>query len=98
MKLTLSRKTEGGLLNDGGCSNLWDTRELNDVGVTRCVASPIYVTSREFKSVAETFLGIKNGGNFLSRGYIPDVLVVSAVLTMKIGPTVMHLFHEVHLV
>ena len=46
----------------------------------------------------DTFLELGNGEKFLSRGYVPDVPVVTAGLTVKIGLTVTNLLHEVDLV
>ena len=39
-----------------------------------------------------------NGEEILSRGYVPDVLVLIVGLTVKIGLTVTHLLHEVDFV
>ena len=44
------------------------------------------------------FLELGNGEKILSRGYIPDVPVVIAGLTAKIGLTVTNLLHDVDLV
>ena len=38
------------------------------------------------------------GEKYLSRGYVPNVPVVTAGLTVKVGLTVTHLLHEVDLV
>ena len=40
----------------------------------------------------------ENGEKYLSRGYVPEVPVVTAGLTVKIGLTVTNLLHEVDLV
>ena len=45
----------------------------------------------------DIFLELGNGAKFLSRGYVPDVPVVTTSLTMKIGLTFTHLLHEVDL-
>ena len=39
-----------------------------------------------------------NGQKFLSRGLVPDVPIVTAGLTMRVGLTVTSLLHEVELV
>ena len=46
----------------------------------------------------DTFLELGNGQNFLSRGLVPEVPIVTAGLTVKIGLTVTTLLHEVDLV
>ena len=43
----------------------------------------------------DVFLELGNGEKFLSRGYVPDVLLVTAGLTVKIGLTATNLLHEV---
>ena len=45
----------------------------------------------------DVFLELGNGEKFLSRGFIPDVPIVTAGLTVKIGLTVTNLLHEVDL-
>ena len=45
-----------------------------------------------------TFLELGNGQKYLSRGYVPDVPIVTAGLTLKVGLTVTNLFHKVDLV
>ena len=72
---------------------------LIDSGATRCFVTPAYVTAMGLKEQPrDTFLELGNGEKFLSRGYVPDVPVVTAGLTVKIGPTVTNLLHEVDLV
>ena len=44
------------------------------------------------------FLELGNGDKILSRGYIPDVPIVTAGLAVKVGLTVTNLLHEVDLV
>ena len=39
-----------------------------------------------------------SGEKYLTRGYVPDVSIVTAGLTVKIGLTVANLLHEVDLV
>ena len=46
----------------------------------------------------DTFLELGNGQKFLSRGSVPDVPVVIAGLTVRVGLTVTSLLHEVDLV
>ena len=46
----------------------------------------------------DIFLKLGNGEKYLSRGYVLDVPVVTAGLTVKIGLTVTALLHEVDLV
>ena len=46
----------------------------------------------------DVFLELGNGEKYLSRGYVPEVPVVTAGLTVKIGLTVTNLLHEVDLV
>ena len=46
----------------------------------------------------DIFLELGNGEKYLSRDYVPEVPVVTAGLTVKIGPTVTNLLHEVDLV
>ena len=61
--------------------------------------SPTCVTAYGLKGVPrDVFLELGNGEKILSRGYIPDVPVVTAGLTVKIGLTVTTLLHDVDLV
>ena len=46
----------------------------------------------------DIFLELGNGEKFLPTGYIPDVPVVTAGLTMKVGLIVTNRLHEVDLV
>ena len=46
----------------------------------------------------DIFFELGNGEKFLSRGYVLDVPVVTARLTVKVGLTITNLFHEVDLV
>ena len=74
-------------------------RALIDSDATKCFVTPAYVAIVGLKGQPrDTFLELGNGENFLSRSYVPDVLVVTAGLTVKIGLTVTHLLHEVDLV
>ena len=49
-------------------------------------------------STPRRFPGIRNGEKILSRGYIPDVPVVTVGLTVKTRLTVTSLLHDVDLV
>ena len=74
-------------------------RALIDSGATRWFVTPACVTTVGLKGQpCDTFLELGNGEKFLSRGYVPDVPVVTAGLTVKIGLTVTNLLHEVDLV
>ena len=46
----------------------------------------------------DVFLELRNGEKYLSRGYVPDVPIATAGLTVKIGLTVTNLLHKVDLV
>ena len=46
----------------------------------------------------DTFLELGNGQKFLSKGFVPDVPVVTAGLTVKVGLTVTALLHNVDVV
>ena len=74
-------------------------RALIDSGATRCFVSPACVTACGLKGVPhDVFLELGNGEKILSRGYIPDVPVITTGLTVKIGLTVTNLLHDVDLV
>ena len=74
-------------------------RILIDSGATRCFVSPTCVTACGLKGVLpDIFLELGNAEKILSRGYVPDVPVVTAGLTVKIGLTVTTLLHDVDLV
>ena len=76
-----------------------EIRTLIDSGATRCFLSPACVTACGLKGVPrDVFLELGNGEKILSRGYIPDVPVVTAGLTVKIGLTVTNRLHDVDLV
>ena len=44
------------------------------------------------------FLELGNGQKYLSRGYVPEVPVVTGGLTVRVGLTVTNLLHDVDLV
>ena len=74
-------------------------RTLIDSGATRCFVSPACVTACGLKGVPrDVFLELGNGEKILSRGYIPDVPIVTGGLTVKTGLTVTNLLHDVDLV
>ena len=72
---------------------------LIDSGATRCFVTPACVTIVGLKGNPHgIFLELGNGEKVLSRGYVPDVPVVTTALTVKVGLTVTSLLHEVDLV
>ena len=48
-------------------------------------------------NVPRHFLELGNGEKYLSRGYVPDIPVITAGLTVKVGLTITNLLHEVDL-
>ena len=46
----------------------------------------------------DVFLELGNGQKYLSRGYVPNVPIVTTRLTVKVGLTGTNLLHEVDLV
>ena len=76
-----------------------NVKALIDSGVTRCLATPTCLNMCGLKAKPrDVFLELWNGEKFLSRGFIPDVPIVTADLTVKLGLTVTNLLHEVDLV
>ena len=74
-------------------------KALIDSGATRCFVTPSCVTAVGLKGIPrDIFLELVNGEKYLSRRYVPNVPVVTAGLTVKIGLTVTNLPHEVDLV
>ena len=74
-------------------------RALIDSGATRCFITHSCVTTMGLKGQPQdTFLELGNRQKFLSRGLVPDVLVVTAGLTVRVALTVTSLLHEVDLV
>ena len=74
-------------------------RTLIDSEATRCFVSPACVATCGLKGVPrDVFLELGNGEKILSRGYILDVPVVIAGLTVKTGLSVTDLLHDVDLV
>ena len=94
------RKVEDGLLLVVSASIYGkQVRALIDSGATRCFVTPTCVTAVGLKGTPrDVFLELGNGEKYLSRGYVPEVPVVTAGLTVKIGLTVTNLLHEVDLV
>ena len=99
-KISLGRRIEDGLLLVVSTKIYGHTvKALIDSGATRCFVTPACVTTCGLKAKPrDVFLELGNGVKFLSRGFIPDVPVVTAGLTVKIGLTVTNLLHEVDLV
>ena len=95
-----SRKFEDGLLMVVPARIYGKTiNALIDNGATRCFFTPFCVTAVGLKGVPQDiFLELGNGEKYLSRAYVPEVLVVTAGLTVKVGLTVTNLLHEVDLV
>ena len=76
-----------------------EVKALIDSGATRCFVTPSYVAKVGLKGIPrDVFLELGNGEKYLSRGYVPEVPIVTAGLTVKIGLTVTNLLHEVDLV
>ena len=76
-----------------------EVKTLIDSGASRCFVTPSCVTKVGLKGLPrDVFLELGNGQKYLSRGYIPDVPIVTAGLTVKMGLTVTNLLHEVDLV
>ena len=72
---------------------------LINSGATRCFITPTYVTTVGLKGQSQdTFLELGNGQKYLSRGFVSDVPVVTAGLTVRVGLTVTSLLHKVDLV
>ena len=70
-----------------------------DNGATRCFVTPGCMTAIGLKGKPHNiFLELGNEDKFLSRGYVPNVLVVIAGLTVKLGLTVTNLLHKVGLI
>ena len=74
-------------------------RALIYSGATRCFATLACITTVGLKGIPrDIFLELGNGEKILSRGYVPDVPMVTAGLTVKVGLIVTNLLHEVDLV
>ena len=88
-KISLGRRIEDGLLLVVSTKIYGHTvKALIDSGATRCFVTPTCVMTCGLKAKPrDVFLELGNGEKFLSRGFIPDALVVTAGLTVKIGLT-----------
>ena len=76
-----------------------NVKALVDSGATRCFVTPTCVNMCGLKAKPrDVFPELGNGEKFLSRGFIADAPIVTAVLTVKIGLTVTNLLHDVDLV
>ena len=74
-------------------------RALIDSGGTRCFITPSCVNYVGLKGIhCDVFLELGNREEYLSRGYVPEVPISTAGLTVKVGLTVTNLMHEVDLV
>ena len=74
-------------------------RALIDSGATKYFATLAYITTIGLKGVPiDIFLELRNVEKILSRGYVPNVPMVTADLTVRVGLTVTNLLHEVDLV
>ena len=74
-------------------------KALTDSSAIRCFAAPACVATCGLKGEPrDVFLELVNGEKFLSRGFIPNVLIVTASVPVKAGWTVMSLLHEMGLV
>ena len=95
-----SRTVKGGLLLVVTARiNGHAVRALIDSGATRCFVTPACVTAVGLKGKPQdTFLELGNGQKFLSRGFVPDVPVVTAGLTVGMNLTVTSLLYKVDLV
>ena len=70
-----------------------------DSGETGCFVTPSFMARVGLKGIPrDVFLELGNGEKCLSRGFVPDVPIATAGLTVKIGLTVTNLLHEVDLV
>ena len=72
---------------------------LIDSGATRCFFTPSCVTRVGLKGISQdTFLELGNERKYLSQGYVPDVPIMIARFTVKVGLTGTNLLHEVDFV
>ena len=73
-------------------------RALIDSGATRCFITPSCANYVGLKGLLrDLFLELGNGEKYLSRGYVPEVPITTAGLTVKVGLTVTNLLHEMDL-
>ena len=63
-----------------------EVKTLIDSGTTRCFVTPSCVTKVGLKGLPrDVFLELGNGQKYLSRGYVPDVPIATAGLTVRYG-------------
>ena len=95
-----SRKIEHGLLLVAATRIYGkQVRALINSSARHCFVTPACVKAGGLKGTPrDIFLELENGEKYLSRGYVPDVPVVTAGLTMKVGLIVTALLHEMDLV
>ena len=75
-----------------------EVKALIDSSDTTRFITPSCITAMGLKGIPkDIFLELGNGENFLSRGYVPNVPVVTIGLTVRIGLIVTNLLHEVDL-
>ena len=76
-----------------------EVKTLIDSKATGCFVAPSCAARVGLKGIPhDVFLELGNGEKYLCRGYVPDVPIVTAGLTIKIGLIVTNLLHEVDLV
>ena len=76
-----------------------EVKALIDSGAIRCFVTPSCVIAVGLKgNPQDIFLELGNGEKYLSRGYVPEVPIVTAGLTVKVGLIVTNLMYEVDLV
>ena len=91
--------SDGLLLVVAARVNGHSVRALIDSGATRCFVTPACVTAVGLKGTPkDVFLELGNGQKYLSRGFVPNVPVVTAGLTVKVNLTVTNLLYNVDLV
>ena len=82
----IPRKIEDGLLLVVAARIYGKVRALIDRGPTRCFVTPSCVKVVGLKGTPrDIFLELGNGEKYLSRGYVPDVPVVTVGLIVKVG-------------
>ena len=69
-----------------------NVRAFIDSGATRCFITPTCITAVGLKGVPKyIFLELGNGQKYLSQGYVPNIPIVTAGLTVKVGLTITNL-------
>ena len=99
-KIILGRRIEDGLLLLVSTKIYGHTvKALIDSGATVCFVTLVCVTTCGLKANRhDIFLELGNKEKFLSRGFIPDVPIVTAGLRFKTVLTVTNLLYEVDVV